>query len=132
MALVHKYAFKKKNTLITKFLRPSVGVILVVIGFVMLYLSMTINLMVDTVINNTAVAIIQGASINDFLPAIKGLLANGTILNVPFSILLVTSSISVILIYIGVICLKFHYLNRSMKEMLTKRFWMTWHLFKED
>jgi hypothetical protein len=132
MDLVHKFVLKKNASFTSKFLQPGVGIMLVVFGMTLLYLSMTINLMVDTVINNTAVAIIQGASINDFLPAIKGLLANGTILNVPFGILVATSSASVLLIYIGVICLKFHYLKKSMKEMLTKRFWMTWHMFRED
>ena len=104
--MIEKIDVELGPSLLSRYGKPFFGGLLIALGLMLLYITLTVNLKVDTVINNTSIALVQGATIADFLPAIKGILANGKVLNIPFWMLYITAAVSTLMIYIGAILIR--------------------------
>jgi hypothetical protein len=130
--MINKVEVNLSPSLISVYCKPIIGVALIAIGMFFLYICLTVNLKVDVLINNTTTAIAQGARITDFMPAVEGLIANGTVLNLPFNMLYIIGMLSVSMIYLGCVLIRLFIVGQSLSVMLSKEFWFSWYLFKKD
>lgn len=102
-----------------------VGILCLIIGLIITYVSLTLAPLTRSVVSGTALAVSQGAPVDMFQYYINGLLSGGYISIVPKSVIYIIGIIGLLFSYIGVHGI----VNRDSKSpysfLFKKSYWLS-------
>lgn len=97
------------------------------IGILMAFFGITINGRVGKVIENTSNAIAMGEDIGTIKGPIMGILANGYLVNVPYSVALFFALSGVLIAYFSIYVILFTKNKLPLRSLFTKKYWLNFY-----